>query len=479
MANVIIIGAGVAGLSAGIHALLSGHKASIYEKHFKAGGNLTGWDREGYHIDNCIHWLTGTNPVTKLYKMWEELGALGNVPIYQPESLFTFEKDGKKLSLYYELERLKREMLEISPEDKKETLSFIKAIKAFQKINGVAGKNCDKKSNLFHKICALPALAKYVTLSTKDLSERFKSDFLKGFIRCYMTDHFASLALIMVFATFTAGDGALPEGISTPMAERMTDRFTSLGGELHLSRGVSRINISNGKATSVVLEDSTEVSADYVIVTLDPASAFGSLLPAELMPKKIKKNYLNPNMRRFSSHHTAFACGKRELPFSGDTMLEIPEKYREEFSAKYIMAREFSHEKSFAPEGNNVIQTMVYCMEDDSKAFIELAKDKDAYRAHKESLARHTEEIITEYYPELQGTLKCLDVWTPATYRRYVGSEIGSFMSFILPPKTMYKKLSGRIEGLKNVLLATQWQQNPGGLPIAAESGIRAIKCIK
>ena len=160
-------------------------------------------------------------------------------------------------------------------------------------------------------------------------------------------------------------------------------------------------------------------------------------------------------------------------------MLEIPEEYREEFSARYLMLREFSHEKSFAPEGKNVLQTMVYCMEDDCKKFIELSADKNAYNERKESLAKKTEEIIVSYYPELRGTLKCLDVWTPATYKRYVNSDVGSFMSFILPPKTMPHKLSSKIKGLDNVLLATQWQQNPGGLPIAAESGIRAIKCIK
>ena len=79
LAKIIIIGAGVSGLSAGIYAQMHGHNATIYERHFKAGGNLTGWDRCGYHIDNCIHWLTGTNPVTKLYKTWESLGALGDV----------------------------------------------------------------------------------------------------------------------------------------------------------------------------------------------------------------------------------------------------------------------------------------------------------------------------------------------------------------------------------------------------------------
>ena len=60
MSKILIIGGGVSGLSAGIYAQLQGYEAIICERHNIAGGNLTGWDRGGYHIDNCVHWLTGT-----------------------------------------------------------------------------------------------------------------------------------------------------------------------------------------------------------------------------------------------------------------------------------------------------------------------------------------------------------------------------------------------------------------------------------
>ena len=65
MKSIIIVGGGVSGLSAGISGLLKGYRVSILEKHSIMGGNLTGWNRQGYHIDNCIHWLTGTNPKSK------------------------------------------------------------------------------------------------------------------------------------------------------------------------------------------------------------------------------------------------------------------------------------------------------------------------------------------------------------------------------------------------------------------------------
>ena len=82
--KVIIVGGGIAGLSAGIYALKAGFDAEIYEKNPIAGGECMGWNRKGYHIDNCIHWLTGTDPDTKLWEVWKTCGAICSRPWSTP-----------------------------------------------------------------------------------------------------------------------------------------------------------------------------------------------------------------------------------------------------------------------------------------------------------------------------------------------------------------------------------------------------------
>jgi hypothetical protein len=51
-------------------------------------------------------------------------------------------------------------------------------------------------------------------------------------------------------------------------------------------------------------------------------------------------------------------------------------------------------------------------------------------------------------------------------------------MSFIMPAGAAPVQMSGEIEGLDNVYLATQWQMAPGGLPIAATAGMSAVGLI-
>ena len=166
MAKILIVGGGVAGLSAGIYAQFNGHQAVIYEQHRVPGGNLTGWQRGEYHIDNCIHWLTGTNPNTNAYKMWRELGVLGDTEIMKLDSLYTCEHKGKRLSMHRDLNRIKEEMLLTSPDDKAEILKFIKAVEILQYICDIGGKGHDKGCGIGFYFRHLPILVRYHRLST-------------------------------------------------------------------------------------------------------------------------------------------------------------------------------------------------------------------------------------------------------------------------------------------------------------------------
>lgn len=478
MSKILIIGGGVSGLSAGIYAQLQGYEAIICERHNIAGGNLTGWDRGGYHIDNCVHWLTGTNPNTKFYKMWEDLGAVGDVEIFKGESLYTCEYDGQRLSLSRDIQKFEKDMLSISPGDKREIRSFIRAIEVFQGLFDIGGKEHNEKVRLGAALRSAPALIRYYNMTIGELSNRFKHPLLRFFMRAFWGENFGAFTLIYVFANFCGENGDIPKGGSTAMAERMVERFISLGGTLLLRKEAVKVEIDNGKARSVIFADGTSIEADYVVITGDPTKAFGGYLDIP-MPKKLKSFYDDSRMIRFSSYHCAFACDSETLPFEGDYIFEVPEKYSSILNTKRMIIREFSHENTFAPKGKNLIQTLTYVYEDDAKEFIDLKnRRRDEYRAKKKELSELICRIIEEQLPMLKDKLTCIDVWTPSTYNRFTDTEIGSWMGFALPSKKFPSRIENTVEGLSNVILATQWLQPPGGLPIAAEGGKIAIQTI-
>lgn len=82
--KIVIVGAGVSGLSAGIFALKAGYEVEIYEKNNVAGGCCSSWKRGDFTIDNCIHWLTGTKKGTPQYNVWKE--CIKNCLNYHPKT---------------------------------------------------------------------------------------------------------------------------------------------------------------------------------------------------------------------------------------------------------------------------------------------------------------------------------------------------------------------------------------------------------
>ena len=477
MAKIIVIGGGVGGLSAGIYGALAGHSVTVIERHGVAGGNLTGWRRGGYTIDNCIHWLTGTNPATDTYKTWVDLGALGDTEIIKCNTLYTYSDGARRFSLTRDLDEVERRMLEISPMDRREILALVRAVRALQGYSGIGGPKHDRGMRPREILSAAPALLRYYNSNCLELSRRFKSPLLSGFIRSFLGECFSSLALVLVFAHFTAGNADLPRGGSIEMAKRIADRFKSLGGELILNAEVTKVNHRDGVAYSALLADGREINGDYFVFTADPMPNYEKLFSLPL-PASLKKSYDRGDMLRFSSYHTAFAVDGT-LPFSGDYVFPLPDRSKIKLMADNLILRDFSHEPSYSPEGKSILQTLVFVNEPSSKAFISLKKkDEESYKIRKERLAGETKKAIEEHFPSLAGRLELIDVWTPSTYERYTGAQIGSYMGFALPKKCIPKRSSSEIPELENAFLATQWQLAPGGLPTAAELGKLAIKKI-
>ena len=185
MKKVVIIGGGIAGLSAGIFAQKNGFESIILEKHNTLGGECTGWDRQGYHIDGCIHWLVGTKEGTPIRRLWETVGALDGIEIYHPESFLAFEHEGITVHFYRDLERLKSSWMEISPEDKDTIEEFCKDIKKLQSFEFPIGKPVDMMNILekFKYIASMkdvgPIMQKYGKISSQEYAKTFKHPALR------------------------------------------------------------------------------------------------------------------------------------------------------------------------------------------------------------------------------------------------------------------------------------------------------------
>ncbi|MFO7735511.1 MAG: NAD(P)-binding protein [bacterium] len=186
MKRIVIIGGGISGLTAGIFAQKNGFETIILEKHHTMGGECTGWDRQGYHIDGCIHWLVGTKEGTPMRHLWESVGALDDIDIYHPESFLAYEHQNVTVNFYRDLERLRSSWIEISPDDRDVIEKFCNTIKKLQSFQMHVGKPMDMM-NIIEKIKFMlsmkdigPIMQKYSKISIKEFAGKFQHPALRG-----------------------------------------------------------------------------------------------------------------------------------------------------------------------------------------------------------------------------------------------------------------------------------------------------------
>ena len=117
--KVVIIGGGIAGLSAGIYSAMNGFDTEILEMHNVAGGQCTAWDRKGYRFDYCLHWLVGTSGGA-FHDIWKETNVLNSETRVVDHEIHSkiVDSDGNAFFIYANIDRWERYLLELAPEDR-------------------------------------------------------------------------------------------------------------------------------------------------------------------------------------------------------------------------------------------------------------------------------------------------------------------------------------------------------------------------
>ncbi len=87
--DVVIVGAGVSGLTAATLLSRAGLKVCVLEKHRILGGYLQGFERKGFIFDTAIHWLNQCGKDGSVTAVFKLLGDDFPRPIQMKKSFVT------------------------------------------------------------------------------------------------------------------------------------------------------------------------------------------------------------------------------------------------------------------------------------------------------------------------------------------------------------------------------------------------------
>ncbi len=483
--KVVIIGAGIAGLAAACYARMNGYDAEIYEMHDKPGGLCTSWKRQGYTIDGCIHWLTGSTPQNNFHKLWREVGAVQGRRMVDHEVFYRYaDAEGRQLVLYCDADRLEKHLKEISPEDAPLIEKFCRLVRRFSRFQMPMDKAPElygllDVAKLMAKMLPIMGDFKYTTrITIGEFARQFKSSFLREIFPVILWDGgYSLMGLVFTLGLLNSGDGGYPIGGSLEFAKAIERRCLELGGSIAYKSRVEKILEEDGKAVGIRLADGREVRGDYVIAAADLKTVLYDMLDGrhvDPMHERLFREFkTSPSMVQiafgvnmdFSGHSDALGDFYRPQTIKDDRF-------------DWIMVRNYSCDPTVAPPGKSVV--VAGFISDDYDYWAKLAEDKAAYNAEKERLVAMFADELELKYPGFKNAIEMTDVATPVTFARYTGNWKGTFMTWIIPPDRAneFRVIPKTVPGLADLWLAGMWVEPPGGLPGAVMSGRNAIQVI-
>jgi phytoene dehydrogenase-like protein len=486
--SIIIIGAGFAGLAAGIYAQINGYNTRIYEMHNLSGGLCTSWKRKGYTLDACIHWLIGSSPKSVLHDMWEETGITqGREFIDMDEYMRLEDSEGRSLIFYTDVDRLEKYLLEFSPRDKEPIQLFTEGIRMCipidfpTKHDSFFRKFRKRVKTIFTFIMKGKKIKEWMGITAEDFSRRFRDPLLSEAFKEIWMPEFSMFFILFTFAYLHNKNAGYPIGGSSPMSQALENKYREVGGILHFNNRVKKIITSGDEAKGIILEDGTEHKAERVISAADGHSTIFKMLESKHINEKICEPYekwpLFPSLI-FVSLGVNRTFDELPLIVSGITFhlkqpVTIGDAVRDKLSVHI-----YNHDPTMSPAGKTAITIM---LESDYEYWKELATDQAIYNNKKEEIGQTIVGLLNQRFPGISSLVDVIDVATPLTFERFTGNWKGSFEGWLITPGNsgvIMKPMSQTLPFLKKFYMCGQWIEPGGGLPTAVMSGRRLIKRI-
>ena len=333
--HVVIVGAGVGGLSAAAHLARQGMRVTVLEKNKQPGGRLDRIERDGHRFDTGPTLLV----MPRLYEA--ELAALGNdmhelldLVRVDPTYHLVFD-DGSKLALTADPRAMEEQLEAIEPGSFEGLRRYLAEGRRHYDLGVERLVNRDfRKATDFFSLSNLPLLAQVKPLVPHygHMAEFFDSPRLKAaftFQDVYMgLSPFEAPATLSMMPYSELAHGVwFPKGGMYEIVRALVEVAEGDGATIECRAPVARIDVGDRAARGVVLENGRYIEADAVIANADLPYVYQHLLPASREGRRLAGKHYSCSVVSF------FWGGDKQYPDLPPHTLFLADDYRANFDS--------------------------------------------------------------------------------------------------------------------------------------------------
>jgi phytoene desaturase len=433
----VVVGSGFGGLALAIRLQAAGIATTVVEKRDKPGGRAYVYEDEGFIFDAGPTVITDPSALEELFelagrKLADYVELLQVSPFYQ-----LCWEDGYKFDYVNDQAELDRQIALKNPADLagyRDFLAYSKAVfeEGYLKLGTVPFLN------FRDMIKAGPALAKlqawksvYAKVADYITDEQLRQAFSFHSLLVGGNPFATSSIYALIHALERQWGVWFPRGGTGALVRGMVKLFEDIGGTVHLSAEAARIELTDGRATAVVLKDGRRFDADLVASNADVVHTYATLLAGtergQAAAKSLKRKKYSMSLfviyfglkkhRPDIQHHTVcFGARYRELISEIFTGAELPEDF------SLYLHNPCATDPSLAPEGAGsfyVLSPVPHLGNADIDWDVEGPRYRD----------RILDYLEEHYIPGLKDDLVTSRIFTPVDFRDELNAHVGSAFS--------------------------------------------------
>jgi phytoene desaturase len=476
--HVVIIGGGLAGLSAGCYARASGYRTTIVEHNLELGGVCTAWERGGYTIDGCIHWLTG-GPFEHLYA---ELGIVPQVSLHTIDEFARYRnvEHGIEIAVTRDLDALARDLSALAPDDSAELTRMMRAALELTTLTPPLDQPPelqglrDALARVWDEKRQLGTLVHYRKPLGPWLEAHITSHLLRRFFAALLPPEAPALFLLLVLGYLGKGFLSRPVGGTAHFRDALIATYRRLGGAERLHTTVDEVLLDAGRARGVRLADGTMIDSDVVISTASTPETvlrlLGSRYGADETRKRLESWPLfDPIVLVSFGIGSSLEGLPQTLLVDGIVPFQIGGRKNE-----LLYLRVYNDEPRAAPPGHTVVQAML------KTDYDWWARRGAGYMGAKDEIVESVLGLVERNlpYPGLRSVVELTDLATPLTFWTMARSWRGAYEGWLPRGESMFGHVKKTLPGLDAFYMAGQWVEPGGGVPTALHSGRQVIQLL-
>jgi len=483
--DVIVIGAGLGGLSAATMLARNGLGVLLLERHNVPGGYATSFVRGRYEFEIALHELSGIGPPERpasLYRYLDDLGVADKVEFIRLPNLYRAVFPDLDITLPVGQEAFEAKLCHTFPHEAKGIRRFMQRVfdlrGDFIKIarQRGAGNPLTMPLRLPHFFRYLPTT--WGSVLNRDVRDPRARALLSQYWGYYglPPSKVSFLYFAMGLATYVKQGPVFPKGRSQALSNAFLATFEELGGEARMNCGAQQITTANGRVTGVITDEGQEIAADWIVSNADPITTCRDLIGRDKVPSSFFTRLQSSEVA--ASTVNVYLGVARSLEELGLTEHEIFINPDDDFDRHARGMRVIAPPEAISvtcynavypevsPPGTSVV-VLTALMYGEPWVEVPPVEYVETKNRIGDAMIRQAETIA----PGLREYAEVVEVSTPLTNMHYAGTMGGSIYGFSQPPRDNVVWRMGHRGPLDGLTFAGAWTQPGGGFETSMTSG--------